>query len=325
MQAMAWLTSFIPFRGKAMEWREIQNFVVAAEMGSISRAAESLFITQPALSRQIRALEIKLGIQLFKREARGIELTEEGEKFLVEARRLLEDLKHTNEVLDEMRLRGPQLLRIGAPSVVIRYIITPAIIAFGEIEHSVEVEAVEAQDYDDLLAMLDAGTVQMIVAGKLLWNERLGWEDLYTYRMYALVSADHRFANRDYVTIEELTTERLLILNQGSSPHLLYQDVMGTRKPRRLLESYNPETLVMLAENGLGVALVTDTVKLGDFKGRAIPLVHEGHQVGQTAIAAWSVSRRLSRSARAFVQFLKSEGSRRTTEGYSPLPEPHSR
>jgi DNA-binding transcriptional LysR family regulator len=301
-----------------MEWREIQNFVVVAETGSISRAAESLFITQPALSRQIRALELKLGISLFKREARGIELTEEGEKFLVEARRLLADLNHANQILDEMREEKAPRVRIAAPSVVTRYIITPAVIAFRKTEPSIEVEVTEAQDYDDLLAMLEDGSVQMIVAGKLLWNERLGWEDLYTYRMYALVSQDHPLATREYVTTQELTSERILILSQGTSPRLLYQDVMGARKPRRLVESYNPETLLMLAQNGLGIAVVTDTVTLDGFKGRAIPLLHDGHHVSQTAIAAWPVNRRLSASAKLFLQFLKTEGGQRKTEGYLP-------
>jgi len=301
-----------------MEWREIQNFVTVAEAGSISKAAETLFITQPALSRQIRALELKLGIQLFSREARGIELTEEGEKFLTEARRLLDDLQHTNQVLDEMRANKVPLVRIAAPSVVTRYIITPALIAFREKHPSIEVEVTEAQEYTELVDILEAGTVHMIVAGMLLWNERLGWEDLYTYRMYALVSPDHRFADHEYVTTDDLAGERVMILSQGNSPHLLYQDVTGAQKPRRLVESYNPDTLLMLAQNGLGVAVVTDTVKLGNFNGHALPIVQDGRQVGETAIAAWPVNRKLSPSAKIFLQFLKEEGARRDTGGYLP-------
>jgi DNA-binding transcriptional LysR family regulator len=301
-----------------MEWREIQNFVAVAETGSISRAAESLFITQPALSRQIRGLEQKLGIQLFTRDTRGIGLTEEGEQFLIEAKKLLADLHHTNQLVDQLRLSKPAVLRIGAPSVVIRYIITPAIIAFKEVEPGIEVETIEAQDYEQLIEMLEQGVVSMIVAGKLLWNERLAWEDLYSYRMYCLVSPDHPFADCDYVTTEDLTSERVLILSQGHSPRLLYQDVMGDRKPRAVVENHNPETLLMMAQGGLGVAVVTDTVDMRDFTGKAIPLLRDGQQVSQTAIAAWQVKRRLSPSAKKFLQFLKDEGARRRTRGYLP-------
>ncbi len=305
-----------------MEWREIQNFVVVAETGSISKAAERLFISQPALSRQIRALEGKLGFPLFNREARGIELTEAGEQFLVEARKLLDDLQHTNRVVDALRLSQPSVVRIGAPSVVIRYIVTPALIAFREIEPSVEIEAVEAQDYDELLDMLEENRVHLIVAGKLLWNERLGWEDLYTYRMYVLVSHDHAFANRPFVTTEDLTNERVLILSQGHSPRLLYQDAMGDRKPRRVVESHNPDTLLMLAQSGQGVAVVTDSVELRDFSGKVVPLLHDGHQVSQTAIGAWPVNRRLYAPAKRFLHFLKQQGANRVTDGYLPWLDP---
>ncbi len=72
-----------------MELRQLRYFVAAAEMGNIAQAAEKLNVSQPPVSRQIRALEHKLGLDLFIRTPRGVELTAAGGRFLEDARRIL--------------------------------------------------------------------------------------------------------------------------------------------------------------------------------------------------------------------------------------------
>ncbi|MDQ3271651.1 MAG: LysR family transcriptional regulator, partial [Pseudomonadota bacterium] len=72
-----------------MELRHLRYFVGVAEQGSVSRAAEKLFIAQPALSAQIRQLEEELGVSLFVRLPRGVRLTQAGESFLADAKAIL--------------------------------------------------------------------------------------------------------------------------------------------------------------------------------------------------------------------------------------------
>ncbi|WP_298937252.1 LysR family transcriptional regulator [uncultured Ruegeria sp.] len=74
-----------------MEFRQLRYFTAAAELQNIAQAAEKLNVSQPPVSRQIRALEHELGVALFNRTTRGVELTDAGERFLVDARRLLSD------------------------------------------------------------------------------------------------------------------------------------------------------------------------------------------------------------------------------------------
>jgi LysR family transcriptional regulator, benzoate and cis,cis-muconate-responsive activator of ben and cat genes len=99
-----------------MELRQLRYFTAAAEEGNISCAAKKLFLTQPALSRQVKALEEEIGQCLLERQAHSLRLTPVGEALLREARELLQ---HADQVLERVRAAGRGLrLRVGyAPSL----------------------------------------------------------------------------------------------------------------------------------------------------------------------------------------------------------------
>ena len=99
-----------------MELRQLRYFVAVAEEGNISRAAKKIFLTQPALSRQIKALEDQIGRCLLERQAHSIRLTPVGEALLREARELLQ---HAEQMLERVRnARRGVRLRVGyAPSL----------------------------------------------------------------------------------------------------------------------------------------------------------------------------------------------------------------
>jgi len=116
-----------------MEMRHLRYFVAVAEEGHITRAAERLGIQQPPLSQQIKAIERELDVQLFRRKARGVELTDEGAAFLVDARAMLGHLDRAFETT-RRAARGEQgRLCIGVTSTAPFHPLVPrAIRAFRE-------------------------------------------------------------------------------------------------------------------------------------------------------------------------------------------------
>src|SRR5438105_2344101 len=88
---------------REMELRQLRYFVAVAEEANISRAAQKIFLTQPALSRQIKALEEEIGQCLLERQAHSIRLTPVGEALLLEARDLLE---RADQALERVRSAG---------------------------------------------------------------------------------------------------------------------------------------------------------------------------------------------------------------------------
>ena len=115
-----------------MDLRQIEYFVRVAELGSFTRAAAVLHIAQPALSRQVRSLEVELHQPLFDRNGRGVTLTEAGKRLLAHGRGILAQVERATQDLEEQRGAASGVLSIGLPPSVSRTITAPLVEAFRE-------------------------------------------------------------------------------------------------------------------------------------------------------------------------------------------------
>ncbi len=113
-----------------MDFKQLQYFVQVAELGSFTRAASVLRVAQPALSRQVRTLEVELRQPLFERNGRGVTLTEAGKRLLAHGRGILQQLERARQDLEEQRGAASGLLSIGLPPSVSRTLTAPLVEAF---------------------------------------------------------------------------------------------------------------------------------------------------------------------------------------------------
>jgi LysR family transcriptional regulator, nitrogen assimilation regulatory protein len=113
-----------------MDFKQLQTFVQVAELGSFTRAAHALQVAQPALSRQVRALEVDLHQSLFARNGRGVTLTEAGTRLLAHARGILQQLERARQDLADPGGASAGLLSIGLPPSISRTLTAPLVEAF---------------------------------------------------------------------------------------------------------------------------------------------------------------------------------------------------
>jgi len=115
-----------------MDLKQLDYFVRVAELGSFTRAASVLRVAQPALSRQVRALEVELRQPLFDRNGRGVTLTEAGKRLLAHGRGILQQVQRARQDLEEQRGAASGLISIGLPPSLSRSLTTPLVEAFRE-------------------------------------------------------------------------------------------------------------------------------------------------------------------------------------------------
>ena len=143
-----------------MNFRHLRAFATIADVGGFARAATRLHLSQPALSRQIHALEADLGVPLFDRVGRRVQLTSQGEDLLRRSRRLLAEAELLGERARELKSGETGILRVAATPQVIENLLAPSLIHYRRRHPGVEVHLVE-DGGARLLGRLERGEVHL--------------------------------------------------------------------------------------------------------------------------------------------------------------------
>ena len=276
-----------------MELRQLRYFVAVAEQGNISRAAKRIFLTQPALSRQIKALEEEVGQGLLERQAHSIRLTPVGEAMLREARQLLQ---HAEQVLERVRGAGRGLrLRIGYAPSLAAGMLSVAVGNFTQAHPNTHVELLDLSTAE-MLAGLESEKLDVaLCVGQQRQTRGLKWTPLVHAPWRLAVNRNHPLARRSRVTPREVAGEPLLVYSQRDYPEY-WETITGwlrdhQQRPRIVGEYDGAENLMAAVESGLGVAVVTTQMaRLFPKRARLITLssapepvrIAVGHRVNRT-------------------------------------------
>lgn len=245
-----------------MDLRQLRNFVAVAEQGNISRVARKIHLTQSALSRQIKALEDRVGRPLLERRAHSIRLTPTGELLLREGRELLQ---YADRVLERVRVAGSGVrLRIGYAPSLAAGILSAAVGTFTQSHPMARVDLLDLSSAE-MLAGLENGSLDVAVSvGGQRPVPGLEWTPLFEAAWRLAVSRRHRLARLSNVTPPQVAAEPLIGFCQRDYPE--YWDVVAGwlrdpgQRPRIAGEYDGTENLMAAVEAGLGVAFITTQV-----------------------------------------------------------------
>ena len=283
-----------------MDFRHLRAFATIVDAGGFARAAERLHVSQPALSRQIRTLEIELGISLFDRVGRGVRLTSQGEDLLHHSRRLLTEFASLSERARALKAGQVGLLRVGATPQVIEGLLADFLAEYERRHPLVEVELKEAGGVQ-LGDLLDRREIEVAVmpAGDARFEGRA----LYPMFLLAVLSEGHRLSRRPLLEAAELDGEPLLLLSRGFASRAWFEAAcqLAHVRPRVIIESAAPQTIVALARTGHGIAVVPSSVRIPRDGVRITPVVHRGASIGRWTVAAWDPRRFFAPYAELFV------------------------
>lgn len=282
-----------------MDLRHLRALVAAVEAGGFARAAARLGISQPALSRQVGVLEQELGVRLFDRVGRRVELTADGEDLVRRSRRVLDE---ADALVDRARAltRGETgVLRVGATPQMIENLLAPFLAHHRRRHTGVEIHLVE-DGTARLPARLERGEVHLalIVAPDARFASRL----LFPVCALAVWPAAHRLGRRVAVEVGEIAREPLLLLKRefGSRRWFDAACQVAHVRPRVLLESGAPHTLVALVQAGYGTAILPSTVRVSARDLRVATLLQNGAPLGGWLALSWDARRVLPRYAERF-------------------------
>src|SRR5437588_2978010 len=225
-----------------MQLAQIESFLEVARKGSVSRAAEGLFVTQPSLTARLLALERELGESLFVRTRQGMRLTEAGRGFLPYAERAMRALRDGREALAEVRSGVTGHLLLAAAPAVSTYLLPSLLETFAQEHPRVEV-AVRTGHSEDVQQMVLRDEVQLGL-GRTLIHPDIELRAFYEDHLVLAVDPDHRFTKARSVRMSDLGRERLILFDRTSSYRELTEAAFLTAglAPRFVMELDNIES-----------------------------------------------------------------------------------
>jgi DNA-binding transcriptional LysR family regulator len=238
---------------------QIEAFVEVARSRTVSRAADTLFVTQPALTARLQRLEHDLGTKLFVRTPRGMKLTEAGEAFLPHAVKALDSIADGRRIVNAFERGGAGRLALGAAPAVSTYVL-PRILKRFSISHprvSVSVRTGHSEEVVELVLreQVDVGLVRELRHPDIVSTP------LYEDRVILVVEPGHRFASRGSILLDEISREQLVLFDRTSSYSELTSAVFrgaGVR-PEAVMELDNIDAAKKMVQEGFGVALIPYT------------------------------------------------------------------
>lgn len=259
-------------RDDMLELKSLKCFVVLAEELHFGRAADRLHISQPPLSLKIRALEAELGLQLFQRSSRRVELTHSGQILLIEARRVLRDAEQLSRLATSLALGEAGTLAIGFNALLAYRLMPQLVTEFSERHPQVKVtlnEMVSSEQVDALLEhQIDVGLLRPPLPPGFR-SLSLGSEEIVVF-----LPAKHPLAAQESIPLAALAGEPMLMFSQGESSYLhnltMQMCIEAGFAPLVRQETRHIHAIVALVGTGMGVALLPASAGFIHMDGIAI-------------------------------------------------------
>jgi DNA-binding transcriptional LysR family regulator len=287
-----------------MELRHLRTIAAVARHRSFTKAGEELFLAQSAISQQIRRLEQELGVEVFRRTSRSVELTAEGRLILGYAHRVLAEVDGLHSELEEYTglLRGQ--LRIGGVYPTGPYDLFGMLADFRTAHPEVAIHMVE-DTQEDLLAALRAD--ELDCAFTALRADELGDEFTATLlseeELVAVLPTHHPLCARPEVTFEELADQDLIAYRENSALRRRLERAMADRglEPRNAFICTEMGAVRALASKGLGLTAIPRSV--AEQPGPPIELRPIGPERLTWPVAlVWRTARHQTPAGKAFLQ-----------------------
>jgi DNA-binding transcriptional LysR family regulator len=251
----------------------LRLFATVARTGSFSRAADTLHISQPAISKGVRDFELQVGCRLLDRTPKGVRPTREGQALARHAEALFAVERAAEDELLSLRSLDSGSLRIGASTTIATYMISEYLGTFHRSYPGIDLHLVIANTRD-IADLLLAHDIEIALVEGPVEGEEVESRPWRTDVMSLIVDPQHRFADVESgIDGAALSDEILIVREPGSGTREVVAQALAARgiEPKQTLEIGSTEAIKQAVAAGLGVAIVSsatisDQIKLGRLK-----------------------------------------------------------
>jgi len=258
---------------------QLKYVLAVAEHKNFTLAAEKCFVTQPTLSMQIQKIEEELSIQIFDRSKKPIQLTEIGQKIVNQAKNIVNEADRIQDIVEQQKGFIGGEFRLGIIPTIMPTLLPMFLNNFIKKYPKVKL-IIEELNTDDIITKLKNGNLDAAIAATPLEDEKIKEIVLYFEPFVAYIPENNSIFQKEEIEIDDLNVNEILLLQDG---HCFRDGILnlcksqnGTDSKSFQIESGSFETLIKLADEGLGTTLLPylhtlelkdkDKLKLRHFK-----------------------------------------------------------
>ena len=288
-----------------MEFRQLEYFCNVGEFENFTRAAQNLHVSQPSVTKAIKALESELQLTLIDRTQKKISLTAEGKVFLNYAQKIMQNVEEAKQSMKQFKIRKENTIKFGLPPMIEAYLFPDFFIKFRAAYPNIELDIQEFSDSAEICQKLKDGTLDFgIVLTSANSKHKLSIK-LLSDKYSLCLPKNHRLVNHNKVTFDDLKDEKFILQQDGTYQHKMICECCAKcgYSPNILLSTSQLKTIKQLVTNEAGISLLPNFVLNAEtdfcFKDISPPMNFD-------VSLAWGKTKVLPNNYNKFIDFVKS-------------------
>ena len=291
---------------------QLRAFYQVAKCQNVSIAAKNLFVSQPAVTAQVKLFEDNCGLKLFKKKGRNLHLTDEGMALYKYARKIFEYEKKIESTVEQMQELKQGILRLGSARTYARYFMPFLLTGFREAYPNVKIHLDQGSSLDMIHSLRELKNEVVIVA-KAEENPDICFIPFSREEVVLLLAPDHHLARKKSVDLGQVAEEPIILKDQGSGTRRLIDKlfIQNNHTPNFLMETGDAEIIKLLVQHGEGVSfLVREAVAVELQAGKLATVPIKDQKIFLDVSIAYLKNQPLSPPAQAFLTSMENLGTK---------------
>ena len=291
-----------------MKIEQLRTFQQVALTGSFTKDARELFLTQPAVSQQIKALEYAYGVKLFDRQGKTIQLTHQGEILFSKITSLLNELRDIEKIFEDMSELDIGRIDIASTAVFSTYFLPRIMGGFNKNYPGIELELHTGNSHKVITKLLEGGT-DFGFGGVVKSEPDIQFSLIHREPYIFVVGSEHPLARRSLVSVDDLKDFPFIWREHGTLTRRKMEEMLGGSQAalifNNVIEVQNVETAKRLVEGGYGVTIIPAIAVRRELEAGWLGEVHlDGLDLKASYYLLHPRKRPLSKYAEAFLRLL---------------------
>lgn len=285
-----------------MDIQNIRAFLAISELGSFSRAAEKLYITQPAISKRISTLELELDCQLFDRLGKTVQLTQAGEALIPGYQRILDEIDDSKRIISNLREVVSGHLRFGTSHHIGLHRLPPVLREYTKLYPEVELD-IQFMDSEQAAQHILKGSIELaLITLPDNVEKPLTTIPIWYDAMQCVTAKDHILTSKKNLSIKQLSEYGALLQSHNTHTRDIIDNALKLSSDAKIImESNYLETIKAMIQHGLGWGVLPESM----IDKHLHTLVIKGAKMERHLGVLLHASRTLSSPASALLELLR--------------------